>query len=451
MSTEGTIYLSSALAASLEVPSSPVIKVRAGNSITESRFIINPGRQKTYLLSPALRRKLCLHNHSKIRLRYDHDAGMLHLGPFIGIFTTHLPNHAECAPDSVQAELIYLSTLGRDMPAQIYVFTPSHIDWQHKLIRGFNYQQVPNEQGMWTSSYYPFPDVVYDRVASRRGEARLNIKSTKKRLMSLPYLKYFNSAFLNKWKVHQILALNSELLPCLPETRVLNPQNLADMLLKYPVLFLKPSNGSLGRGIIRVARHDTGIKYACYRRGVTHGIVSNHTDLLRRTRQFREDKHYIVQQGIDLIPYKKASFDIRIIYQKNKRGDWQVSKKFIRVAPRGSSISNLSSGGRAEKLEYVFKDLLDGSSSRITELNRRINLLCQVVAVTLEENSRQIYGELGLDIGLGYDYQPWLLEVNSKPRKSTVTNYSQGIVRNSFKRPLEYAVYLSGFTYPQTD
>jgi len=71
--------------------------------------------------------------------------------------------------------------------------------------------------------------------------------------------------------------------------------------------------------------------------------------------------------------------------------------------------------------------------------------MCHMVATTLEAEGHCIYGELGLDIGIDNDNFPWLIEVNSKPRKRTKTRFSQRIVRNSFKRPLEYAIYLAGF------
>jgi D-alanine-D-alanine ligase-like ATP-grasp enzyme len=104
----------------------------------------------------------------------------------------------------------------------------------------------------------------------------------------------------------------------------------------------------------------------------------------------------------------------------------------------------LSSGGRAEKSDIVFKDIYKDQKIIDTK-NSQMRNLCQMVASTLEKPSKLIYGELGLDIGLDETGHPWLIEVNSKPRKSTQTNFSPKIVRNSFKRPLEYAIFLAGF------
>ncbi|HBQ86043.1 MAG TPA: hypothetical protein DER33_01170 [Syntrophomonas sp.] len=444
MDTQGTIYLSSSLASNLGLPLEPTINIRSGSRVIATRLVIKPDVNETYMLSPELNRALYISNRNKLQLRYDNEAGMLHIGPVIGIFSTGIPNNNEFADDSIQAELVYLSSIGRSLPAEIYVFTPAHIDWKHQIVRGFNYQPMGERQGIWSSRLYPLPDVVYDRIGSRTSESRLLVKSTKKRLMSLPYLKYFNHSFLNKWQVYRLLVTNSQLQPHLPETKLLNANNLEEMLQKYSTLFLKPSNGSLGRGIIRVT-NGPRLKFTAYKRRTTHGIVGNHLELLSKTRPFRDGKPYIIQQGINLITYKQSLFDIRIIYQKNGRGEWQVAKKFVRVAPKGSSISNLSSGGWAEKLDRVFKNLYRGNAHKIAEQNHRINTMCHMVATTLEAEGHCIYGELGLDIGIDNDNFPWLIEVNSKPRKRTKTRFSQRIVRNSFKRPLEYAIYLAGF------
>lgn len=444
MNIQGSIYLSSALAASLGVPVEPTVNIRAGHTVVLTRLVIKPDKSKTYILSPELRRSLCLNQRKKLQLRCDIQTKMLHIGPVIGIFATGIPNYPECAYDSIQAELIFLSKLSRTLPAQIYIFTPYQIDWAHKLVRGFTYQSR-TEGGTWHSALYPLPDVVYDRIASRKSESSKIVKDTKKKLMSLPYLKYFNYSFLNKWRVHQMLINNEEIQPYLPETKMLNSVNLADMLQKHSTLFLKPTNGSLGRGIIKLTKNGKHLKYTVYRKSIIHGMVGNHLEFMKKTRSFRNGKPYIIQQGIDLITHRNAPFDIRIIYQRNGKGEWQVAKKFVRVAPQGSSISNLSSGGYAEKLDRVFGSLYSGNKLKIEEQHNRINNLCQLVAAALETAGDSIYGELGLDIGIDKDNFPWLIEVNSKPRKSTTTRFSQGIVRNSFKRPLEYAIYLAGF------
>ncbi len=443
--TIGRIFISSTLLDKLGLPRHPLIRIRAGNIVVNTELRIRMEKRKSYMLSPSLKKALYVKKRKTLRLRYDEQEDMLHLGPTVGIFSTSLPNRAEFDPRSIQAELQYMSSIGKTLPGQFYIFLPGAINWANNTCRGYNYRQLSPQRGVWVSSVYPIPDVVYDRIPTRSSEARENIKKIKKKLMALPYLKYFNPSFLNKWKVHEILRTNSELEPYLPETRQFSNYNMSEMLQKYKVLFFKPSNGSLGHGIIKIRSDENGVlHYIVYKNGRIRNRADNVEEFIKKTRVYHKNKPYIVQQGIKLQTYKGSSFDIRIIYQKNARGEWQIGKKFVRLAPKGSSISNISRGGRVERSKVVFRNLYK-KRSLIERKNEEIRKLCNSVATTLEKKQAGTYGELGLDIGMDIYGNPWLIEVNSKPRKTTETDFSMKIVRNSFKRPLQYSSYLAGF------
>jgi glutathione synthase/RimK-type ligase-like ATP-grasp enzyme len=280
-------------------------------------------------------------------------------------------------------------------------------------------------------------------ITSRATEAK-NL-TTKQKLMQLPHLKYFNPSFFNKWQVYQMLVTDPQLKRYLPETKDLTPENFKGMLQKYNTLFVKPSNGSLGKGIIKVTRNSGGaVSFVIYGKGKVKNYAENAEEFFKKTTRIRGDKPYIVQQGLNLALYKGATFDLRIIYQKNKEGNWQLGKKFVRVAPRGSSISNLSSGGRVEISKRVLKYLFH-NKERIENKNEEIKEFCLRVAKILEEKNNAIYGELGMDIGIDKQGALWLIEVNSKPRKTTETEFSTAVMRRTFLRPLEFASYLAGF------
>jgi len=438
--------MADALINKLDIPLASTIKVRVGVKVVISKLVVRNGKLTSYMLSPQLVEALCLNRKKPLQIRYDQEKEMIHIGPIIGILTSFLPNELEFDPKSVQAELIFLSKIGQNLPAQVYMFTPSSINWANRTTCGFIYQQLSPEHGIWSSSLYPLPDVIYDRISSRTGEARPGIKNTKRKLMKLPYLKYFNPSFLDKWKVHKLLVTNADLIPYLPETQLLSASSMKDMIMKHKTLYLKPCNGSQGNGIIKVICNDEGkLKYTVYRNGRRAGHADNPVDFMKRSGAARKGKPYIVQQGLNLSTFNESPFDIRIIYQKNHEGEWKISKQFVRVAPRGSSVANLSRGGRAETSKRVFASILNGNKKLIEDKHDELRKLCSMVAVTLESSSKKLYGELGLDIGIDKGGKFWLIEVNSKPRKTTETELSQGIVHNTFRRPLQYAIHLAGF------
>jgi glutathione synthase/RimK-type ligase-like ATP-grasp enzyme len=446
MKTAGSISMSRNLVDKLGIEVQSFIIVRVGSLKVKSKLIVHDNNKKGYALSPELVQALHIKKRKGMKIRYQAKEKMLHLGPTIGILATLIPgsNREVLDPRSLQAELIYLSIIGNTFPGQTYLFTPSGINWANQTCRGYVYRQLSQHRGRWESSIYPLPDVVYDRIHSRSAEARSNVQYAKNRLLKLPYLKYFNPHYLNKWNVHQVLLTNPLLADYLPETLELDNNNLQEMLKKYRVLFLKPSNGSLGKGIIKVSTSKGKLNYIAYKSRRIRNQASNPAELMRKTKKMRDDRHYIVQQGLDMAKYKGSPFDLRIIYQKNGQGEWIISKKFCRIAPPGSSISNLSSGGRVEKsskvLRYLFKQ-----ESLMKSKNEEIRQLCKMVAGTLENASNNTFGELGMDIGIDRQGRLCLIEVNSKPRKTTETVFSMKIVKNTFKRPLAYATYLAGF------
>ncbi|MDD3365448.1 MAG: hypothetical protein PHZ03_10740, partial [Syntrophomonas sp.] len=301
MSIVGQIFMADALINKMDIPLASTVKVRVGVKVVISKLVVRNGKLKSYMVSPQLAKALSLSRRKTLQIRYDQETEMIHIGPTIGILASFLPNEPEFDPKSVQAELIFLSKIGQQLPAQVYFFTPSSINWASKTVRGFIYNQLSPERGVWTSSLYPLPDVIYDRIASRAGEARAGIKNTKRKLMNLPYLKYFNPSFLNKWKVHKLLVTNTDLMPYLPETQLLSASSMKDMIMKHKTLYLKPCNGSQGNGIIKVICNDKGkLQYTVYRNGRHSGHADNSADFMKRSRAARKGKPYIVQQGLNL-------------------------------------------------------------------------------------------------------------------------------------------------------
>lgn len=442
---KGQIILSSQLLERLGIEPQPIVVVRVGNKVVQAKMKVRGSSKNWYILSPDLLAAFHMKGKKNLHLRFDQDNKMLHLGPTIGILTLSLPNREEFEPKSQQAELIMLSHIGRKLSGQYFIFTPGSINWNSETVRGFNYRQLTPERGVWVSALYPLPDVVYDRIASRRGENREMIKRTKDKLKTLPYSKYFNPSFLNKWSVHQVLVNNNDLHPYLPETCDFNQINLEEMLQKYTTLYLKPSNGSLGIGIIKVRTDSRGtLHYRVHRSMNSNGQAEDAHDLIKKTETIRKKHKYIIQQGLTLDTYHGCPFDLRIIFQKNARGEWQISKLFARVAAPGSIVANLSRGGKVETSRRVLRHIFK-TRENVQDKNREIKQLCLMVASTLEDTGQDIFGELGLDLGIDKNGHPWLLEVNSKPRKTTESEYSQAIARSTFRRPLQYAAYLAGF------
>src|SRR5690606_34543941 len=130
----------------------------------------------------------------------------------------------------------------------------------------------------------PLPDVVYDRLASRRAAARSSVRATAQKLMQMPGVVYFNPGFFSKWFIYTRLSQVPEIQPYLPETgRLHHPATVRQFLLRHRTVFIKPSHGSQGLGILVVRRRARGYDLVyCTRAGYLRRRYSSLEPVMKR-------------------------------------------------------------------------------------------------------------------------------------------------------------------------
>lgn len=378
-------------------------------------------------------------------MRWDAASGILWLGPVIGIFTGGLSK-----PESLfGSQTDYFTNLIRfawRYRAIGYVFTPGGISWERRIVTGY----YPVGDGtQWASRLFPLPNVVYDRVASRTSEARTSVRRAKARLLTTPALHYFNQRFLSKWEVHRALQTVPETAAAIPETHIYRRgKDLRHMLKRHGVIFLKPSGGSLGRGIIKVSGTERGYRVE-YARGGRRYLkrVRSAATLTRLIAGLRYKGQYLMQEGLRLARIGGRTFDIRILIQRTTGGRWVRSKCYARVAQPRMLVANIAQGAMGVPLETALTQALP--SGLVKAAAERVKHLGERLPVVLEETLGQSFGELGIDLGVRSDGTVWIIEVNSKPMRNQETDRgSMAVVRNAIRRPILYARYLAGFEPP---
>jgi glutathione synthase/RimK-type ligase-like ATP-grasp enzyme len=346
----------------------------------------------------------------------------------------------------MQTDLLQeITRLAEQVPAFVFAFSSQGVDFHRGQIRGLYYK---TKQGRWVNSTFPIPDVVYNRIPGRESESRGKVQATIGRLIAVG-VKFFNPSYLNKWDCHRWLSQDPSAVPYLPDTRLYKGAGVVeDMLNRYGSVYLKPAQGSLGRGIIRLKKKGGLYEYKYdLRGGTTVGGYTPRLDALEKALYpMLKGKQYIVQQTLNLVQFQGNPFDIRVLMQKGSRGIWQRTKVFARVAQHGSITSNLTGGGSAELIEEVLQQCFGPTYRKRNGVWPKIRDLSRVIPEALEKQMGQNFAELGLDIGINSDRRVWLIEVNSKPWKSVTTEKgSQDVVERSILRPLLYARWLAGF------
>ena len=257
----------------------------------------------------------------------------------------------------------------------------------------------------------PIPKVIYTRCfLSKRQIQFLDDKN----------VLFYNKKGLrhNKYKMHRILSKELEFDSYLPNTEKATIPNLEKMMGQYNELILKPANGSLGGGIMKLSKDELGIwhlKYPITRREWSEltfkdSIPSFITDLFRK-------KIYIIQEKIELATYHGRPFDLRVVVQRNHTGNWVVAGILCKVSPsKEQFVTNISQGGSSLSFDKVLKDHPYLSYKNSYE---EISQLTLKMAKHLEKYTEHI-ADIAFDIALNKEGHPYFIETNFRGRYGNV-------------------------------
>ena len=214
-------------------------------------------------------------------------------------------------------------------------------------IRGFSDEGVQGfyyDDDEWKKSSLPFPNVIYNRISSRRTELSKEFKEFLNKL-NLLGIKIFNHRFLSKWEIHEFLMKEEHLHPYIPETHLYSEQKLDYMLNQHNELYIKPVHGSQGRHIIRLVQ-EGGQIHATFSSLPAKDlpVFKNTNDLARALNPKVEKQLCVIQQGIHLSELNGRRMDFRVLCHRNAQHFWQVTSIVARVSAEQYFVSNIEIG-----------------------------------------------------------------------------------------------------------
>jgi glutathione synthase/RimK-type ligase-like ATP-grasp enzyme len=331
---------------------------------------------------------------------------------------------------------------------KVIVFTPEDIHPNNKLVAAIHYDFAKEK---WSRSWEEIPELIYDRC---RYQKNYRFPLLRKFRAAFPQLKYLNRPIGHKWTVHQSLYNNQNIRPFLPETiRFHKPADLIHFLQKYNITYLKPSDGTGGRGILRIQRLVNQLYLIQGRDRSRHIITPRKMRAEQIAASFHSwgfKDHYIIQQGIPLALPDGRVHDYRLLIQKNGIGEWEVTGCAGRIGPKRSITSNLHGGGSAMSTNQLLQSRFS-SSEKIAKIRNSMEELSHMVAIHLEKNYGRLC-ELALDIAVSPVGQVWLLEVNPKPAREVFIRIKEhDTYEKAISRPLEYAKWLHNKNHLDND
>lgn len=213
-----------------------------------------------------------------------------------------------------------------------------------------------------------------------------------------------------KMRTHNILLKDPVIAEHLPYMDWYSYNKLIDMLNKYTTVYVKPNRGRQGNNIIRI-KSLLDNKYEIIsdgnRKQIDGDSLQSELSLV-----MKENKKYIIQEGIDLATYGGNPFDMRIVLHKIYNA-WQVTLTSARVARhKDDIITNVSKGAK----DYLLYDILqayDQKSNPMADMREIIDLSHRIAYVA--GTALPIF-IIGLDLALDKDRHIWLIEANLSPQ-----------------------------------
>lgn len=358
--------------------------------------------------------------------------------PVLGILTLYLNEAKQLEEKTVYRKMI---TEGRRMGLDVFVFTPMDVHASKELIHALVYDPY---SGKWSRKWRHFPDVIYDRCRIQRSQRFQQLLNFRSRYNHLTFL---NRPLRNKWTIHQTFSQKGRFRQHMPATLLYQSSaDLQRMLKLSPVVYVKPINGTGGRGILRIERVKDGRStFDIQGRRQNRQIITPRKVSLTRlesiVRQWCIGGKFLVQQGIPLRLPGGRFHDYRMLVQKNGQGVWELTGMAGRVGAARSVTSNLHGGGHAVRAEKLLKEWL-GSDEKASKAMKAAEKLGLEAAAFLEESFGTLC-ELALDLAIDREGRIFVLEVNPKParevfaRSGDITTY-----RKALQRPLEYAMWV---------
>lgn len=224
-------------------------------------------------------------------------------------------------------------------------------------------------------------------------------------------MTYKSSTISSKWKKTQWLLKDSYCRKYVPRTLPFNQKNLSAMLDDYSTVFFKPTNGSGGINIIRIRKTDKGY---LTQMNATKTSYASKTHLYQDLNRFAGSRSYLLQKGIRLAKSEGKPFDIRVMVQKTRQGNWVSTALFTKVGKPGKVATNYNQGGSVRTFSRTMKGT-DFSATFTSQLESKLQKLGVAVGKNFDRHHKG-FKELGLDVALDSKGGIWILEVNTRPQ-----------------------------------
>ena len=311
--------------------------------------------------------------------------------------------------------------------ASFFYFSPGEVNFSNRTINGQVY-----EKGRWQRKIMPFPNVIYNAGSP---EKLTNSKEVIEKLKTdIPFTTF---SIGNKWSVNRRLKEAKDFANYLIPTEIVkSTDHFFKFLSAFDKVVFKPIDGRKGKGIFFIEQQ--GDRFSV--KGESTNRMYGKSQLNGFIKQKLVKETFIVQPYIQSVTKSGQVFDFRLHVQKNGEGEWVITTIYPRIAPQGSIIANINSGGYTNYLdpflEHEFKE-------EAFNLRKKLEYFSLSLAKHLDELQMEKFGEMideiGVDVGMDEQRKLWIYEVNWRPGCPPAFYLELDVVKNT----IQYAIYLA--------
>ncbi len=240
----------------------------------------------------------------------------------------------------------------------------------------------------------------------------------------------------DKQRIHQLLYTNQSLRKYLPDSIKYSREKLEGFMKKYDSLFIKPTNSSVGDGIIKVTKQNSGDWHLYWMKGKPR-LVSKKQVISFIAKKVGK-QNYMIQEAIQLATFNERPYDLRISVQRGGSGQWQVTGMIGKVAASGRHVTNVAKGGKVKRCEQLFESSSFDSVQMKQELQQVSLAISQYIGLKLPNMA-----DIGLDVGVDEDGEIKLIEVNGRDQRYTFKKAGLDTTfYRTYETPMRYAKFL---------
>jgi len=385
------------------------------------------------LISANLIKQLSIQTEPVYRLKVDQKRRSIEIGPVIGMllgYRSHWYGQEWLDREEERVTEVYPQTGGL-----VVAFSPRSMSTKDSCAYGLYWNPLASA---WTFGQLPIPSVMHRRSFQTEDQViqEMCVKTG---------IRCFNSRRYNKLELYRLLSEDPAFTPHLPETIEVNHSSkVISLVERYRSVILKPAALSRGRGILFISQTRGGLEVMdCRVETAPQWRELPRRSLDRLVQHELAPAFYICQQRIELALIDGKPFDIRVVMQRDTKGEWACNGIECRLAGYGRLVTNIATGGLALSLSEAVRRSF-GRKLDPSEVTARVETIAHQLCRVLDKTGES-FGEFGIDVALDSDGHEWIIEANVLPTFKGFVTLDYACYQRLLAAPLLYANWLSGF------